>query len=73
MVSAISMTSAPTAISASRPRSTHTLWSRVCRKLRANWQPNSAAEPIRNGVAAFAHQGLSGQKYSMPAPFTETW
>ena len=31
----------------------------MCRKLRANWQPNSAAEPIRNGVAAFAHQGLS--------------
>lgn len=42
-------------------------------KLRANWQLNSAAEPIRNGVEALAHQGSFGQKYWMPAPLTETW
>ena len=67
------MTSTPTAISNIRARSSQRLWEAVCKKVRANWQPKNAAEPIKNGVAALAHQGLFGQKYCTAAPLTDSW
>ena len=57
------MTSAPTPISRISARSSQRLCEPICKKERANWQPKSAAEPIKNGTDALAHHGLLGQKF----------
>lgn len=71
VINGLAATMAEQASSACNSRSKARLWRRICKKLRANWQPNSPAAPMNSGVAALAHHGLSGQKYATAAPLTD--
>ncbi|MNC70544.1 hypothetical protein D3C75_1213680 [compost metagenome] len=73
MLTASSITSTAPSINSCSSRSNPRLIVPRRRKWRANWQPNKPAAPMNKGVAAFAHQGLFGQKYATPAPLTDTW